>query len=142
LRSPADAGKAEGGRLLSRAPFDAGLFEGTNRNYAFDEPQDGLGLAGIYGDSTMSSLNRWEQLPSGGSLYYTDNASAVVLANLGIYPIQSPGAQWIHAGRRARVRGQLKVAADFALLAAAVNLGRLAVLGLTGNGGDWTVPAS
>src|SRR5260370_38157434 len=37
----------------------------------------------------------WEQLPGGGSLYYTDNASAEVLANLGIYPIQSPGAQWI-----------------------------------------------
>jgi putative alpha-1,2-mannosidase len=126
----------------SWAPVDAGLFEGTNRNYAFDEPQDGVGLAGIYGDSAMSSkitsiyaapdvwyndyqltqpylaisansppvsqnvirnyflpefssLNMWEQLPSGGSLYYTDNASAEVLANLGIYPIQSPGAQWI-----------------------------------------------
>jgi Transposase DDE domain/Transposase domain (DUF772) len=34
-----------------------------------------------------------------------------------------------HGGRRARVRGKLKVAADFALLAAAVNLARLAVLG-------------
>jgi len=33
-----------------------------------------------------------------------------------------------HGGRRARVRGQVKVAADFALLAAAVNLARLAVL--------------
>ena len=33
-----------------------------------------------------------------------------------------------HGGRRARVRGQAKVAADFALLAAAVNLARLAVL--------------
>ncbi len=47
-----------------------------------------------------------------------------------------------HGGRRARVRGQLKVAADFALLAAAVNLARLAALGLAGNGGGWTVPAS
>jgi Transposase DDE domain/Transposase domain (DUF772) len=37
-----------------------------------------------------------------------------------------------HGGRRARVRGTIKVAADFALLAAAVNLARLAVLGLTG----------
>jgi hypothetical protein len=35
-----------------------------------------------------------------------------------------------HGGRRARVRGQTKIAADFALLAAAVNLARLAVLGL------------
>ncbi len=33
-----------------------------------------------------------------------------------------------HGGRRARVRGQAKVAADFALLAAAVNLARLAGL--------------
>lgn len=35
-----------------------------------------------------------------------------------------------HGGRRARVRGATKVAADFALLAAAVNLARLAVLAL------------
>jgi hypothetical protein len=47
-----------------------------------------------------------------------------------------------HGGRRARVRGQLKVAADFALLAAAVNLARLAVLGLASHTGNWTVPAS
>jgi putative alpha-1,2-mannosidase len=43
----------------------------------------------------FSSLSVWEDLPSHGSVYYTDNASAEVLANLGIYPIQSPGAQWI-----------------------------------------------
>ena len=42
-----------------------------------------------------------------------------------------------HGGRRARVRGQGKVAADFALLAAAVNLARLAVLGLASHGGTW-----
>jgi hypothetical protein len=35
-----------------------------------------------------------------------------------------------HGGRRARVRGRTKVAADFSLLAAAVNLARLGVLGL------------
>ena len=34
-----------------------------------------------------------------------------------------------HGGRRARVRGTVKVAADFALLAAAINLARLGVLG-------------
>jgi putative alpha-1,2-mannosidase len=126
----------------SWAPANAGLFEGTTANYAFDEPHDGLGLAGVYGDSAMSSkiasiyavpdnwyndyqltqpylaisadspsvsqdvirdyflpefssLSMWENLPSSGSVYYTDNASAEVLANLGIYPIQSPGAQWI-----------------------------------------------
>lgn len=36
-----------------------------------------------------------------------------------------------HGGRRARVRGQTKIAADFALLAAAVNLARLGALNLT-----------
>jgi hypothetical protein len=36
-----------------------------------------------------------------------------------------------HGGRRARMRGRLRVAADFALLAAATNLHRLATLGLT-----------
>ena len=35
-----------------------------------------------------------------------------------------------HGGRRVRVRGRVKVAADFNLLAAAVNLARLGVLGL------------
>ncbi len=44
-----------------------------------------------------------------------------------------------HGGRRARVRGRLKVGADFSLLAAAVNLARLAVLGLSGSGGTWAV---
>ncbi len=42
-----------------------------------------------------------------------------------------------HGGRRARVRGRLKVGADFALLAAAVNLARLAVLGLFRSDGTW-----
>ena len=140
----------------SWAPAGAGLFEGSTASYAFDEPQDGLGLAGIYGDAAMSStiagsyavpdtfyndyqltqpylaisagsppvsqnvirnyflpefgsLSMWEDLPGSGSLYYTDNASAEVLANLGIYPIQSPGAQWIlnsPAVTRAVIRGR------------------------------------
>ena len=42
-----------------------------------------------------------------------------------------------HGGRRARVRGPTKIAADFALLAAAVNLARLAVLGLHHTNGGW-----
>lgn len=42
-----------------------------------------------------------------------------------------------HGGRRARVRGRAKVAADFALLAAATNLARLAALGVTSNGQSW-----
>jgi len=42
-----------------------------------------------------------------------------------------------HGGRRARVRGKPKVSADFSLLTAAVNLARLAVLGLTGQHGGW-----
>ncbi len=33
-----------------------------------------------------------------------------------------------HGGRRARVRGRAKVAADFALLGAAINLARLGIL--------------
>jgi hypothetical protein len=42
-----------------------------------------------------------------------------------------------HGGRRARVRGLVKVTADFALLAAAVNLARFGVLGLTHRNGAW-----
>ena len=41
-----------------------------------------------------------------------------------------------HGGRRARVRGKPKVAADFSLLAAAVNLARLGVLGAVAEQAD------
>lgn len=44
-----------------------------------------------------------------------------------------------HGGRRARVRGQKKVAADFNLLAAAVNLARLARLRLIHDQGIWAI---
>jgi len=46
-----------------------------------------------------------------------------------------------HGGRRARVRGLPRVAADFTLLAAASNLARLATLGLTHNQdqGGWAI---
>jgi hypothetical protein len=44
-----------------------------------------------------------------------------------------------HGGRRARVRGQPKVDADFNLLAAAHNLARLAVLGLRSTTNGWVV---
>ncbi|MGB8852677.1 MAG: transposase [Pirellulales bacterium] len=48
-----------------------------------------------------------------------------------------------HGGRRARVRGRVKLAADFSLLAAATNLARLGVLGLTSLPGQgWAVTAS
>ena len=47
-----------------------------------------------------------------------------------------------HGGRRARVRGKPKVTADFALLAAAVNLARLAVLGLATHTGGWQATAA
>src|SRR5207247_1158157 len=47
-----------------------------------------------------------------------------------------------HGGRRARVRGQARVAADFALLAAAVNLARLGVLGVAYHCGTWVVTTS
>jgi hypothetical protein len=42
-----------------------------------------------------------------------------------------------HGGRRARVRGRVKIAAGFALLAAAVNLARLGLLGLAFQQGTW-----
>ena len=42
-----------------------------------------------------------------------------------------------HGGRRARVRGTDRVDADFRLLAAAVNLARLAVLGIRSHTGGW-----
>jgi hypothetical protein len=44
-----------------------------------------------------------------------------------------------HGGRRARVRSTTKVAADFSLLAAAVNLARLGVLGLQRGAGAWQI---
>jgi hypothetical protein len=45
-----------------------------------------------------------------------------------------------HGGRRARVRGTLRVGADFSLLAGAANLARLATLGARSNiGGGWVV---
>jgi hypothetical protein len=47
-----------------------------------------------------------------------------------------------HGGRRARVRGLAKVAADFSLLAAAVNLARLATLGAAYRNGAWTAGAA
>ncbi len=46
-----------------------------------------------------------------------------------------------HGGRRARVRGTRKVDADFNLLAAAVNLARLGVLGLRSTTGGWACAA-
>src|SRR6266542_67771 len=45
-----------------------------------------------------------------------------------------------HGGRRARVRGVIRVAGDFALLGAAVNLARLAALGASSaKAGGWAV---
>jgi hypothetical protein len=44
-----------------------------------------------------------------------------------------------HGGRRARVRGQPKVDADFNLLAAAANIARLAALGLCSTTTGWAV---
>ena len=48
-----------------------------------------------------------------------------------------------HGGRRARMRGQVRIAADFSLLAAAVNLARLATLGVThARGRGWALNPS
>jgi IS5 family transposase len=44
-----------------------------------------------------------------------------------------------HGGRRARVRGVVRVGADFQLLAAAANLARLARLGLGWNASGWAI---
>ncbi len=47
-----------------------------------------------------------------------------------------------HGGRRARVRGQTKIAADFTLLAAATNIARLGILGIQHRAGQtWTAAA-
>lgn len=46
-----------------------------------------------------------------------------------------------HGGRRARVRGRLRVAQDFRLLAAAVNLARFAALGVRSRPDGWAVAA-
>jgi len=47
-----------------------------------------------------------------------------------------------HGGRRMRMRGTAKNDADFRLLVAAVNLARLAVLGLRSIAGQWTTAAA
>jgi hypothetical protein len=48
-----------------------------------------------------------------------------------------------HGGRRARVRGTTKVGADFSLLAAAVNIARLGVLGITStSSGNWAIASN
>lgn len=47
-----------------------------------------------------------------------------------------------HGGRRARVRGTVKVTADFAMLATAVSLARLGVLGIASHNGTWAVNPS
>ncbi|MGH8275728.1 MAG: IS1182 family transposase [Steroidobacteraceae bacterium] len=46
-----------------------------------------------------------------------------------------------HGGRRARVRGKLRVGQDFTWLGAAVNLARLAALGVRSTGAGWAVAA-
>jgi Transposase DDE domain/Transposase domain (DUF772) len=47
-----------------------------------------------------------------------------------------------HGGRRARVRGLVRVAQDWRLLAAAVNLARFAALGVRSRPGGWAVAAA
>ena len=47
-----------------------------------------------------------------------------------------------HGGRRARVRGRERVDQDFSLLAAAVNLARLATLGVSFTKAGWAFPAA
>jgi hypothetical protein len=47
-----------------------------------------------------------------------------------------------HGGRRARARGLVRVGQDWRLLATAVNLARLAALGVGYRPGGWTVAAT
>ena len=47
-----------------------------------------------------------------------------------------------HGGRRARVRGLVRVTHDFKLLAAAVNLARLAALGLRSTASGWQLQSA
>jgi hypothetical protein len=47
-----------------------------------------------------------------------------------------------HGGRRARMRGRLRVTQDWRLLAAAINLARFAALGIGYRPGGWTVAAA
>ena len=47
-----------------------------------------------------------------------------------------------HGGRRARMRGQVRIDADFSLLAAAHNLSRLAVLAIRSTTGRWAAAAA
>jgi IS5 family transposase len=47
-----------------------------------------------------------------------------------------------HGGRRARVRGLLRVGQDWRLLAAAVNLARFAALGIGYRSDGWAVAAA
>ncbi len=46
-----------------------------------------------------------------------------------------------HGGRRARVRGTIKIDADFRMLAAGVNLARMATLGLFSSSAGWAAAA-
>jgi hypothetical protein len=46
-----------------------------------------------------------------------------------------------HGGRRARMRGTARIDADFRLLAAAINLARLAVLNVRYTNTGWAAPA-
>ena len=74
----------------SWAPVDAGLFEGTTTNYAFDEPQDGLGLADIYGDSDHE-LEDLQHLRRTGHLVQRLSADAAVPRHLCEQPVSVPG---------------------------------------------------
>ena len=47
-----------------------------------------------------------------------------------------------HGDRNARVRGLIRVAADFNILGAATNLARMARIGLRFQGGSWSIPST
>ena len=74
----------------SWAPANAGLFEGTTTNYAFDEPQDGLGLAAHLRRRHHEREDR-QHLRRSGHLVQRLPAGAAVPRHLGEQPVGVPG---------------------------------------------------
>jgi Transposase DDE domain len=145
--TPGNSGDAEAaaGLLADLLPGDQDHGAGGTASPASQGAVPGEGQPAVYGDAAYGSGDLLEQVEEAG-----------IHAGIKVQPPAAPSPparpkverkighlmRRRHGGRRARVRGQLKAAANFALLAAAVNLARLAVPGLASHTGNWTVPAS
>ncbi|WP_239377398.1 hypothetical protein [Frankia sp. Cj5] len=71
------------------------------------------------------------------SAFFASDASGLRIASTRLADGVAATTHDLWCPRRARVRGRIKVAADFALLAAAVDIARLAALGLIHTAADW-----